>query len=54
MANKYGLYWKGKLIRKFKTEQEAETFKGIEMTQMELAEYSEAQLNRYFKIKKLR
>ena len=52
----YVLYWKGKRLSSlgtFKTKEEAETARGIEMTQMELAEYSPAQLKKYLTIKKL-
>jgi len=56
MKTKYALFWKGKRIPKmtFKTKSEAETTRGIEATQMELAEYSPKQLNRWFKIKKIK
>ena len=52
----YALYWKGKRLNDlgtFRTKKEAETARGIEMTQMELAEYSPAQLKKYLTIKKI-
>lgn len=53
----YALFWKGKRLRDlgtFDTKLEAETTRGIEMTQMELAEYTPAQLNKWFRIRKVK
>ena len=53
---KYALFWKGDQLKDlgtFKSKIEAETTRGIEMTQMELAEYTPKQLQKYFKIKKV-
>jgi hypothetical protein len=53
---KYALFWKGKRLRDlgtFNTQAQAETTRGIEMTQMELAEYTPKQLRRWFKVKRI-
>lgn len=53
---RYALFWKGKRLRElgtFHSLSEAETSRGLEMTQMELAEYSPSELKRWFKIKKV-
>lgn len=56
MAKKYALFFKGKRLKDlgtFNTKLEAETTRGIECTQMELADYTPSQLRRFFKIKKI-
>jgi len=52
---KYALFWKGKRLPNmtFDTKEEAETARGIEVTQMELAEYTPQQLQKNLKIKKV-
>ena len=49
----YGAFWKGQLIEKFDSIKEAKTFIDIENTQMEYAEYTAKQLNKYWKIKEI-
>lgn len=53
----YALYWKGKKLTEqgiFKTRKEAETTMGIELTQMELANFTPLQLKRWLQIKKVK
>ncbi len=50
----YALFWKGRRLRDmgtFRTRKEAETVRGIEMTQMELADYTPKELDRWLKVK---
>jgi len=52
----YALFWKGRRLRDmgtFRTRKEAETVRGIEMTQMELADYTPKELDRWLKVKKV-
>lgn len=54
MGEKYGVYWKGKLVeRGFDTEAEAQTFINIKSTEMELGDYTPSELERFLKIKKV-
>lgn len=52
----YALHWKGKRLpgMTFKTKKEAVTTQGIESMQMELAEYSPTELDKFFKVKKVK
>ena len=59
----FRVYFKGRVARSpdyngeiinFKNRQDAETFIGIESTQMEFAEYTPAQLRKYWKIKEVK
>lgn len=53
-GEKYGVYWKGKLVEGgFDTEAEAQTFINIKSTEMELGDYTPSELERFLKIKKI-
>ncbi|MBA7593839.1 hypothetical protein ES703_00773 [subsurface metagenome] len=54
MGEKYGVYWKGKLVEgPFDTEAEAQTFINIKSTEMELGDYTPSELERFLKIEKI-
>lgn len=52
-GDRFEVFWKGKLIDKFPTRAEAETYIGIESTQMEFAECTPEELKAGWEIKEV-
>lgn len=53
MTTQHAACWKGEIVETFPTHAEAETFIGIEKTQMELAEYTPEELQENWEIREV-